>query len=336
MAVDIIVEGFDQTPRQLAAGGSCANVLAILSMLGWDSLPIGRLGHDAAANLLIEDLKSAGVHTEGLTLQEGVSTPMIVHRFGLGDRDDPRHRFEWTCPVCGSYLPRFRPTPRRQLDDQAQRLNNPEIFYFDRANAGSLHLASQAKEQGSIVFFEPPRMTASDAHFQRALQVSDILKVSCDQRNPWDDEPDISQIPMVIVSHGSEGVTYQLNGLMGLQQGWTSRRSMRTKRVVDTCGSGDWLSAGFIHALFGISLVPDDLLQRIDSALAFGQALAALNCQLAGARSLMRTFSRDEILERAILVVANQQADFDEPFGMSPWSIQSRDGCVCAVPQESR
>ena len=54
IALDVIYTT-DKKPNFLA-GGSCGNVLTILSYLGWKSLPIARLGNDAEGKRIVEDL----------------------------------------------------------------------------------------------------------------------------------------------------------------------------------------------------------------------------------------------------------------------------------------
>jgi len=50
IALDLILDGGDPKPR-LSAGGTCGNVMAILSRLGWNAVPVARLasGHKSIA-----------------------------------------------------------------------------------------------------------------------------------------------------------------------------------------------------------------------------------------------------------------------------------------------
>ena len=60
-----------------AAGGSCGNVMAMLSWLGWNSTPIGRLGTDAAGDYVIEEFEALSVDTSALIRDDRMATPVV-------------------------------------------------------------------------------------------------------------------------------------------------------------------------------------------------------------------------------------------------------------------
>jgi len=43
VALDVVINGNPKIPLKLFAGGSCGNVLTILSFLNWDAFPVARL-----------------------------------------------------------------------------------------------------------------------------------------------------------------------------------------------------------------------------------------------------------------------------------------------------
>jgi hypothetical protein len=63
--------------------------------------------------------------------------------------------------------------------------------------------------------------------------------------------------------------------------------------AVDTAGAGDWTTAGFLEKMRGRDLSPDS----IETALRFGQVLAAIACAVPGARTLMN-LRREAVLRR--------------------------------------
>ena len=97
------------------AGGTCGNVLTILSCLGWASYPVARLADDEQAEVLCQDLSSWGVHLDYVYQAASGSTPIIVQHIRRVDRGEIIHKFSFKCPACGQQLPRFRPVPRRDL-----------------------------------------------------------------------------------------------------------------------------------------------------------------------------------------------------------------------------
>ena len=66
VALDLVFAG-DQLPPKCYAGGTCCNVLTILSYLGWRSLPISRLRGDTAGERLVRDLRRWHVSTQFVT-----------------------------------------------------------------------------------------------------------------------------------------------------------------------------------------------------------------------------------------------------------------------------
>src|SRR5258706_6678272 len=56
VALDVIMNGDPNTQPKFLAGGSCGNILIILSFLGWKSYPVARLSNRPSVKLLFNDL----------------------------------------------------------------------------------------------------------------------------------------------------------------------------------------------------------------------------------------------------------------------------------------
>ena len=157
-----------------SAGGTAGNVAAILGFLGWQAGIIADLGDDLAGQRA-RDLQKANVATEHLRLRPGVLTPRLVHEIsGAG------HRFLFRCPRCHQAFPRSRPL---QIDRAQELIGTdlrPDVFFFDRLNAGTILLAEHFAESGSVVVFEPSRVGQLDL-VQRAVAVADLIKYADDQ-----------------------------------------------------------------------------------------------------------------------------------------------------------
>lgn len=63
VALDMITEESKDANFECLAGGSCGNVLTVLSYLGWESYPIAYLRDDTAAENLLIDLEKWWVNT---------------------------------------------------------------------------------------------------------------------------------------------------------------------------------------------------------------------------------------------------------------------------------
>jgi hypothetical protein len=77
VALDVVVNRSSEDV-QYFAGGTCGNVLTILSFLGWNSKPVSRLNDDIPAQWLIEDLETWGVDTSLVSTTDDGSTPFYL------------------------------------------------------------------------------------------------------------------------------------------------------------------------------------------------------------------------------------------------------------------
>ena len=104
VALDVIYKNNESKPKFLA-GGSCGNVLTILSYFGWKSYPVIRLGTDPEGKRIIEDMKRWGIKTKFIEQESEIHTPRIIERVFSGKK--PKHRFYIKCEH-GNWLPRRR------------------------------------------------------------------------------------------------------------------------------------------------------------------------------------------------------------------------------------
>ena len=102
IALDLIVAPGGFVTHSI--GGTCGNVLTLLSSQGINAVPVGQSGNDLAADLIRGQLAAVGSDSSLLLRKSGVNTPRIVE---LAPRNGTlRHRFAFTCPLCKTRLPR--------------------------------------------------------------------------------------------------------------------------------------------------------------------------------------------------------------------------------------
>lgn len=287
MALDVVVRADDDHGALLFAGGTCGNVLAILSYLHWDAQAVGYLGNDVAADLILKDLQASGVHAGNLQRHSGHSTPVFVQRLQTDSSGTPRHTFSRNCPDCGGAIgskstPGADPaTPIRQF----ARAEKPDVFFMDRLSADIVALAESAKAQGSMVFYEPS-VRADAELWEQAFQFIDIVKYSADRFSEDEFDPylSVSKGLWEVQTLGAEGLRYRRRGHSHSTQ-WNLSPAVAAPRVVDTCGAGDWCSAGLLHGLIVTHADSDH--QDIRSSVRLGQTLAAWACAFVGARGAM-------------------------------------------------
>lgn len=299
LALDLLYKGESKKPAFKYAGGSFGNVLAISSFLGSRAVPVARLAEDTNADLILKDLRSFGVITDYVTKSRTGITPVIIIRLRVNPSGELQSKYEWRDPKTGERLPRYRPHPRFLAVEAYASLPPVDIFYFDRAEASTLWLATQLKKRGALIVFEPSS-TRDDTVFQSCVKGADIIKYSQDRIDPpFTEEPDGHRLE--IQTTGSSGLRYRIRTRLGTFGKWNHLEPYSAGPTVDATGCGDWCTAGLLYKIggggaAGFKTMAQD---RIKSGLAFGQALAAINATFVGARGPMYEVSLTTLLKLA-------------------------------------
>lgn len=327
VALDIIINNGAQTPI-FSAGGTCGNVLAGLSFLGWESTAISRAGMDLAGGILIKDLLDNGVNIEHITQEEKLGTPRIVERLN-SNGVYAKHSFLLRCPTCHAYLPRFR-SPRLEVIDDfiGKKCLNPEVYLFDRVTPSILKLARNYREAGALIFFESINLKSTDG-LEKALNLSHIAKYAGGESKKRLKKLDNNQIMQKVRSFGPSLVIktlgkYGLSFINGNKRKPQYRQGFEINRIYDTCGAGDWCTVGFLFYLKELArnnniglietLESQDL---INSALSFAQILASLSCMFVGARGLSSSMDTKNII-RIVCTQMKKNHDINLPAGKYP------------------
>jgi sugar/nucleoside kinase (ribokinase family) len=310
IALDMVISADPQAPVRSYAGGTCGNVLAILSYLGWRAYPIARLGDDPASQRVRCDLQRWGVLLDHTACQPPADTPIIVQEIRRGRDGKPTHRFSWSYPKCGHWLPGFKALTRACVNDVLRDLSDVAVFFMDRLSRATLTLAARARREGSLVMFEPSGK-ADERLTAEALRLAHVVKYA---RNRVDELVDAnSEVLLEVQTLGAEGLRYRHRS-QGELSSWRRLRAMPAPKLADACGSGDWCSAGLLWSLgaggaAGLMLAERD---HIEAALQCGQALAAWNCGFEGARGGMYVCDR-ATLARHIAGLIDGELDWTAP-----------------------
>lgn len=280
-----------EAPEHVAAfaGGTCGNVLTILSYLGWRSYPITRIGNDPAGMALRGDLSRWGVKDRYLLEEDTFTTPIVMQENRRLKNGEVSHRFIWQCPSCGTYLPTFRPVTKNAAAELLAPAKSVDVFFFDRLAPATLALAQASAERGAVIVFEPTAI-GNRSFFDKALGIAHIVKYSATRVSGLK-LPKGNRLYLQIETLGKEGLRYRFMG-----GAWNKLNGIPIKETADTSGAGDWCTAGILSRL---ALRGADGLSRsqntIREALMYGQKLAAINCQYEGARGAMYHLSRRKI-----------------------------------------
>ena len=291
ITLDIIINDTNNKYLTICVGGSCGNVLSILSYFKWSSYPVAYMGKDIASNFIIRDLSYWKVNTNLMYFDDNISTPIIIEK--VYNNNDITHKFEFKCPYCGSDLPRNRFIPKRYLPEIIKKMPSSDIFYFDRISKTIIEIAEIQKKYGALVFFEPYKIT-KERLFKKCLKIAHIVKYSGEQikQIPYD-----IKIPLEIKTLGELGLKYKINTDENKEDEWIKLKAYNHNDIIDSAGAGDWCTAGIIHAIGqnGSEGLLNASEAQIKNAIKFGQYLASINCKYLGARGMMYNIKTSDI-----------------------------------------
>jgi sugar/nucleoside kinase (ribokinase family) len=298
IALDVVFSAQHPGFSWSAAGGTCGNVLAALSYLGWNSYPISRLNGDPASRRLQEDLSGCDVDLGLASQRPSAATPIIVQVIRREFDGHSRHRFLPTCPECRNWLPRFRPVTREGALDVIEKLSSatpslpaPRVFFFDRVSRSTLLLAEAFGELGALVVFEPSGV-GQPKLFEDAIAGAHILKYSRDRMPSLSRRAFPRQRRLIeIETLGASGLRFR--SAQHPTRAWRSLTAVQAPVVLDTAGAGDWCTAAFLLAVgsSGAMGLATATPEAVEQGLRFAQGAAAVACAFEGARGLMKALS---------------------------------------------
>ncbi len=282
VSLDILMRGYEETVSY-KVGGTCGNVLMILAYMGWESYPVARLNGSEQSRLMLDDMRSHGVHTDFVSTLDDGATPIIIQHNIIDKDGNPTHKFTFQGnrgSLHLDYKPVMKKTVMKVLED-LQFL--PSVFFFDRVSAATLAMAEHFKARGSLVYFEPSAKS-KPTDFNKAVIYSDIIKFA-DQRIPDVSYTEAYSDKLFIQTLGGQGLRYNLFG-----RGWKSLAPVQNDNIVDTSGAGDWTSAAFLNEMSKAGLTTIDELteDNVKQFLSKAQEKASQSCSYEGARGMMQ------------------------------------------------
>jgi sugar/nucleoside kinase (ribokinase family) len=290
IALDVMITSGSK-PAGRWTGGTCGNIMSILSYLGWGAYPVARLNGDDASKQVLRDLKKWAVRLQFAETEPSAETPIVIHKIRKNAAGQAVHRFSLNCPYCGAFLPTYRAVLASAAEEVTSRIKNPMVFFFDRVSRGALILAKACADQGALIVFEPSG-AGDPGLFLEALALTHILKYSNERVHNFKELLPQARPLLEIETMGKEGLRYR-SGTGGIKT-WSKLEALTIASVKDTAGAGDWCTAGIIHCLgqHGLADFESAGADALHHALRFGQAMAAWTCGFEGARGGMYELSK--------------------------------------------
>ena len=314
VALDVVIAEPSGRETLFFSGGTCGNVLTILSYLGWAATPVARLRRGSTADCVIGDLERFGVSTEFITRRWDGSTPVIIHRIRCSREGQAYHTFSWRCPSCGARLPGYRPVLGSVAREIVAGVGDSDVFFFDRVSRGVLTVARALRERGAVIVFEPSSV-GDPRLFHEAWTLAHMVKYSHERLRDIADlefEPgERDGVLVEIETLGRGGARYRSRLPGARTRGWVTMKAFCQSTVRDAAGAGDWCTAGVLDSLArgGLRELRRTNARRLKEAMQYGQALAAWNCRFEGARGGMYERTREEFAEEVEEVRTGQVLD---------------------------
>ena len=295
VTLDLIVKDLDAGDFWHSTGGTCGNVSIFAAALGVDVSVLGGVGKDRRGQRIVSDFIRAGVNVAEVEISPALCTPGIVEIIQC--TPEGSHRFTHRCPACGTRLPNQAVVSKRTADTVAQRIDQFDGFFFDRATPATLRLAAAAREADLLVLFEPQTIPRT-ALAKSATKLSDIVKISRQPNsrgNQWDSGTEEST-HFVIETLGASGARFCARTPGGWGE-WSEMQAVPPARIKDTAGAGDWMTAGLLSCLLrqrdGASL------DSMPAAIEFGQKLSAISIAFDGPQGALAALGASTIKQVA-------------------------------------
>jgi fructokinase len=308
VALDVVItEDAAEAPRSFV-GGTCGNVLTVLSYLGWKAAPVSRLGPGVASERVLEDLREWNVSTEFVSLKDDGSTPVIIERIGRTTSGEPYHTFSWRCPACGAHLPGYKPVLASVAQELSERLPDAQVYFFDRVSRGALLLAEACADRGALVVFEPSGVGDPDL-FREAWCLAHVIKYSHERLRDIADldlgRSERDGVLLEIETLGAGGLRYRSRLPACKSRGWQTLDAFPVD-LRDAAGSGDCCTAGLLDKLArsGLAGLKKTSPEKLREGIRYGQALAAWNCGFTGARGGMYEVDESTFREQVARILA--------------------------------
>lgn len=251
--------------EELSPGGQIATAMVACARLGLRAKYIGAIGDDLRGEIQKESLESTGVDTSSVIVRNNCpnQTAYIVVDQRTGERTVLWHRAECL---------RLSRSEIRESDVTAARL-----LHIDGCDTeAAAYAASVARRHGIPVSLDVDTVYPG---FESVLKNVDYLVASSSWPSKWTGESD----PFLALSHVQRcyalhiaAMTLGDKGCLALQDGVWAYSPAFEVQTRDTTGAGDVFHGAFCYAMLaGL---------RIEAALEFSNAAAALNCTAVGAR----------------------------------------------------
>jgi sugar/nucleoside kinase (ribokinase family) len=297
-----------------AGGGTVANTLCLMSLLGHKTHVFSLVGNDLGERIVKEDFRLFKVNYDNLVQRGDQKDLRFTRQFSHLIFPNGDHKFKSNCLKCGSDFKREYQISEKDVTKKTSNLaEKTDLLILDRANEATLLLANLVKKNGGKVAYDLS-FTSFGKHrktLEAILKISNLVKIShkifgriCGNSGntsimDWREKyPDTDYLLVTNGEYGSYGYA-NVNGKKEIFH----RDAIKCSYVKDCAGSGD-IFFGMTSSKLLLEQMSEQSLDEFLRVVDLAQALASLNCTLYGARALQRVFLNQKLLPQEILDTA--------------------------------
>ncbi len=276
---------FDEETLSEEVGGTCGNVMCILSKLGWIAQPQLKLIDTEEGDKLVDSLQQYGCDTRYVSRvpNGGFSGMSCTHR-----RSNKTGEHELGIRSFGPNGSQFRKiTEMRARDEVPVFLDTiakaPDVYFFDHNEAGPRKIAKELRNRGTLIYYECENNRDWNK-FIKSVEVADIVKFS-DENVPDLTSCENYKDKLFIQTQGAKGLQFKLR-----DGEWIHVDPIQVQSVIDWEGCGDTITAIFLNELakLGLPHVSSLSEKQVQYALTTATEKAALCTQYYGSKTWLK------------------------------------------------
>jgi len=272
--------------QQVSNGGTCANVLSVLSQIGWESWVLKPKYDDPWDGFIESNLNTLGVNIINYKFVKR-ECPRVIEEL-----NDENHFFNTVCPMCNKKilnLPRFGIKNFNEINGDFGKI---DVFYHDRVSDGIREIVKTMHQQNKLVFYEPntarnPNLLIKDSLNAEIVKFS-LKNVSIKIADEIRTRAIYGNTKVIIITDGENGLLFSYLTSGNRMSSWQKVDAFRSVKIIDAAGAGDWLSAGFIDRLTASWDLSKGYLDEnlLVASITNGIEYAKLSCKTIGAQGV--------------------------------------------------
>ena len=285
---------------KMEIGNTCGNVMTMLPYLGVKTFPVAKLDVSPQGYQMKRDMKAYGADVRFVsnTLDGGTTILRCTHKL---DNDgnptmSPKSSTAgkpWT-GLTARQSRKYLSSQHGEVDALVGSLDfTPDVFFFDKTQAGHRMLAEKLREKGTFVYFEGDsdgheRKTEKDRKadyraFLRCVNASDIVKMSEEHIQDLS-FADAYSDKLFIQTLGDKGLRFKLGG-----GDWIQLDPIINPDYKDYEGAGDWTSSTLIAVLCSKNMLKVNKMTEKDvkEVLTIAQQMASYSVGFISSKGLI-------------------------------------------------